>query len=282
LAPSKNPTAAPTSKPSSNPTLSQQPSSPPTNFPTVSSKKHTALVNFILGGVPGAMPEQQQVTFTTVAKEVIQNSLDTADDVSIEILYVQVKNQQFFPTASTGSNRRALQDEVEDEFVGVLEIEMEVAAAITPGDYSGFQEMLEGLILDPSTDILIDDALKRNEAFFDYEPLMLSSQPAKDPSDEGTFSNGAMFGIAASCVVGVGLFFHQARRTQVRVAGRRMKTASFTDESDEDDNHHTKDDFSNGEDPSGAFDGRSSYVPKEWDATSPQSIGDDTKFVSDV
>lgn len=224
------------------------------------------------------MPEQQQVTFTTVAKEVIQNSLDTADDVSIEILYVQVKNQQFFPTASAGSNRRALQDKV----VGILEIEIEVAAAITPGDYSGFQEMLEELVLDSSTDILIDDALKKIEAFFDFEPVSLSSQPDEDPSDEGTFSNGAMVGIATSCVVGIGLFFYQARQTHVRVASRRMKTASFTDESDEDDNHRTKDDYTNCEDPSGAFGGRSSYVTKDWDASSPQSIGDDTKFVSDV
>jgi hypothetical protein len=220
------------------------------------------------------MPEQAQVTFTTVAKGVIQNSLDTADDVSIEILYVQIKNQQFFPNASTGSNRRVLQDVV----MGILEIEMEVAAAITPGDYSGFQEMLEELVLDSSTDRLIDDALKKNEAFFDFEPVLLSSQPDEDPSDERNFSNAAMVGIAASCVVGIGLFFYQVRRTNERVASRRMKAASSTDESDEEDNHQTKDDYTNGEDPSGTF----GYVPKGWDASSPRSIGDDTKFVSDV
>lgn len=237
--------------------------------------------------VPGKMPDPQLVTFTTVTKEIIQSALQTPDGVTIEILYVQVMEQEFYVTEKDDADRRKLKKK------GLLEISMEVAAAITPGDFDGFPRMLQELILDSTTDTQIDTALQKNEQFFDFEPLSVSSQSDEDAADKKRFSNGAMIGLATSCVVGVGLFFYQARRTNRRVTTRRIKAASFTDESDEEENHHRKaqndDSSSHGDDPSGAFGGKSSYVPKdwdsyvpkEWDSSSPQSTGGETKFVSD-
>eukprot|EP00980_Cylindrotheca_fusiformis_P005860 scaffold1231_cov107-Cylindrotheca_fusiformis.AAC.8 len=266
LAPSHSPSDAPTGVPSFQPTLSQQPSSGPTDFPTVSSKKHSATVAYILDHVPGELPDQQLVAFTTVAKDVIQSSLDTPDTVDIEILYIRVKEQTFFSNEKPG--RRALKK----EDMGVLELKLEVTAAITPGDYIGFPEMMEELILDSKTDKKIDDELKKVEKFFEFGPNLLSGPGKKDDKDDKTFSNGAKVGIAFSCVAGIGLFIHQYRRKSGPGIGRIKGITSLTDDSDGGEN--------NGDDSSGIAIVNASYVPNDWDTSSPRSTDGETKFTT--
>ncbi|CAJ1955531.1 unnamed protein product [Cylindrotheca closterium] len=259
LAPTHVPSAVPSVSPTNRPTVTPQPSIPPTEFPTITSKTQFAETDYILSDVPGALPAKQLVTFTTVAKEVLQSMVDKEESAKIDILYVEVLDQVFTPA---NGERRQLKKGDEN---GILQIALKVAAEISPGDFAGFPELLDFIVLSTETDKVMEEKLKRAKDFYGFTPAAVEGSGSGGKEDV-TFSNGALAGIALSCVAGVALLFYHGRKTHYRVLTR--KRGSY-DRSGEGILAGSNDDYS-----ADAY-GKNSYIPKDWDASSPQSVGDD-------
>lgn len=267
LAPTNVPSALPSVTPTNHPTITPQPSIMPTDHPTITSRTHFTETTYILSDVPGALPAKQLVMFTTVAKEVIQAIVDKEEGVKIDILYVEVLDQVF--TAANGERRILKKGEN-----GILKIAMKIAAEISPGNYAGFDELIDFITLSTETDIEIEDKLKKAKDFYNFKPIAAQSNGAGGSGEDITFSNGAVAGIALSCVAGVALLFYHGRRTHSRVLTRNRR---YYDKGDEGILAGSNDDHS-----AEAY-GKNSYIPRDWNASSPQSVGDDgSKLVSAV
>lgn len=256
----------PSVSPTNHPTITPGPSASPTDFPTFTSKTQFAETTYILSEVPGALPAKQLVTFTTVAKEVLQSIVDKEEAAKIDILYVEVLDQVF--TSSNGERRQLKKGEN-----GILQIAMKIAAEISPGDFAGFPELIDFIVLSTETDKEMEEKLKKAKDFYGFTPSAALSGGSDGSGDKSTFSSGAITGIAISCIAGVALLFYQGRKTNLRVLTRKQGS---WDRSDEGILAGSNDDYS-----AGAY-GKNSYIPKDWNASSPQSVGDDTNFSTDA
>jgi len=265
LAPTHVPSAFPSAVPTNYPTTSPKPSVEPTNGPTITSKTHFSETTYILSDVPGVLPAKQLVIFTTVTKEVVQSFVDK-EEAKIDILYVEVLDQQF---SEANGERRYLKNGGN----GILQIKMKIAAEISPGNFPGYPELVDFILLSTETDKEMEAKLKKTKDFYDFKPVSAQGNGVGGRGDERNFSNGAVAGIAISCIASVALLFYHGRRTHVRVQTRMA--GSFTDESGDAILRGSSDDSS-----SGAFGGKSSYVPRDWNASSPQSIGDESRFTT--
>jgi hypothetical protein len=196
--PSELPSTLPSQSPSTTFSPSEYPSLTPTAAPSAGERRHIGLVSIVLQEVSGEMPSVTKDIFNTVALRFLRDTFPEVSLLSIDFLYVEVKNQ----TIGVSTNDRRLQ---EQETYIDLTVEFEVAADVFPGDPKGFN--LEWAVR-TFFEMNLDEFLARLKAangFFQPTPVegtnvVKIGGPSEEDSDRGIFTATILAALAGATI----------------------------------------------------------------------------------
>ena len=144
-------------------------------------------LTIILEGVSGLLTSEAENTFDTVVKEVLQDTLQQSDEgVTVDLLYVQILDQEFFSSGGTSDRKR--RNLVEEE-VGSLKLDLKVVADVTPGDYTGFTSDISNFFADSGNTEHLAGELRKEDDFFEFVLVSENGSTTSSPvSTEGVTS----------------------------------------------------------------------------------------------